>query len=400
LGVLINKNRCRDCHYCSSAISCPGEKSCTACKACIDACPCEARSLDKIQQESHSISCKVNGQQIQVPYSQTVLQVLESIGFLITSFPKDKAIFAPCRTGGCFSCAVKIDGKLAPSCITPIRESMTIELDNTGVTPKRVISGFQAHYVGGVGTPKDLKAQSPLGFLEVACFASGCLFRCSTCQNWQITYLSKASPLTPQSASYRLTGKRHQYAVDRMAISGGESTLNRQWLIEFVKNLHKLNPDQDARIHIDTNAAILTPDYIDDLVEAGMTDIGPDLKGARLETFMKITHLKDENLADKYLTTSWDAVKYILDHYGDKIFIGVGIPYNNTFMSFEELSEIGNRLMKWDPNIQITVLDYRPEFRAQALKRPSYQEMVQVKDLLNGIGLKRVICQTYRGHIQ
>ncbi|MFX0174044.1 MAG: radical SAM protein, partial [Candidatus Hodarchaeota archaeon] len=87
------------------------------------------------------------------------------------------------------------------------------------------------------------------------------------------------------------------------------------------------------------------------------------------------------------------------DHYADEIFMGVGIPYNNAFMSFEELSEIGNTLMKWDPNLQITVLDYRPEFRAQALKRPSYQEMVQIKDLLNGIGLKRVICQTYRGYI-
>jgi pyruvate formate lyase activating enzyme len=342
----------------------------------------------------------VNGQQIQVPGSQTVLHVLESIGYTITAFPREEAIFAPCQTGGCFSCAVQIDRKLAPSCITPIRDGMTIEVDNTGITPKRVVSGFQAHYIGGVGTPKDLKAQSPLGFLEVACFSSGCLYRCTTCQNWQITYLSNAPPLTPQSASRRLTEIRHRYNVDRMAISGGESTLNRQWLIEFIENLHKLNTDQDARIHIDTNAAILTPDYIDDLVEAGMTDIGPDLKGARLETFMKITRATDENLANKYLTTSWDAVKYILDYYADEVFIGVGIPYNNTFMSFEELFEIGNTLMKWDPNLQITVLDYRPEFRAQTLKRPSYQEMVQIKDLLKGIGLKMVICQTYQGHIQ
>jgi pyruvate formate lyase activating enzyme len=347
-----------------------------------------------------SISCNVNGQQIQVPSSQTVLQVLELIGYSITVFPREEAIFAPCRTGGCFSCAVQIDGKLAPSCITPIRDGMTIEVDSTGITPKRVVSGFQAHYVGGVGTPKDLKAQSPLDFLEVACFSSGCLYRCPTCQNWQITYLSNTLPLTPQSASRRLTEIRHRYNVDRMAISGGESTLNRQWLIEFVENLRKLNTDQDARIHIDTNAAILTPDYIDNLVEAGMTDIGPDLKGTRLETFMKITRLTDENLAKKYLTTSWDAVKYILDCYADEVFMGVGIPYNNALMSFEELFEIGNTLMKWDPNLQITVLDYRPEFRAQALKRPSYQEMVQIKNLLNGIGLKRVICQTYQGHIQ
>ena len=38
--------------------------------------------------------------------------------------------------------------------------------------------------------------------------------------------------------------------VDRMAISGGESTLNRSWLIQFVKILRKLNPDKEARLKI------------------------------------------------------------------------------------------------------------------------------------------------------
>ena len=80
--------------------------------------------------------------------------------------------------------------------------------------------------------------------------------------------------MLPTEAAERLTIARKKFGVDRMAISGGESTLNRTWLIEFVRALKNLNPDSDARIHVDTNGSILTKDYIDELIGAGMTDIG------------------------------------------------------------------------------------------------------------------------------
>jgi pyruvate formate lyase activating enzyme len=331
---------------------------------------------------------------------QSVIQVLGSLGFNITSYPEKDSIFIPCRTGGCFSCAVLINGELKPSCITPISEGMDIITQVSDYTPKRIVSGFQGHHVGGVGTPKDLTFSSPLGYLEVACFASGCLYRCPTCQNWQITYMSNISPLTPNEAATRLTVERKHYQVNRMAISGGESTLNRKWLTEFIYSLKKLNPDNKARIHVDTNASILTTDYIDELVEKGMTDIGPDLKGIQLETFMKITNVKSNDLAKKYLRTSWNAVKYILDEYSDEIFMGVGIPFNKTFMSLEEISKIGYQLAEWNPEIQVTVLDYRQEFRAHTILRPTYKDMFQVKGILESSGLKKVICQTSGGYIR
>ena len=336
---------------------------------------------------------------MQIPIHQTVLHVLKLLGFPITSYPTKESIFAPCRTGGCYSCAVLINGELKPSCITPVRENMAIITQVEDVTPKRIVSGFQGHHVGGVGTPKNLVSRLQ-SYLEVACFASGCLYRCPTCQNWQITYLSKAQPLSPEEAVLKLTAERKRYQVDRMAISGGESTLNRKWLLQFVKQLKELNPDKDARIHVDTNAAILTTDYIDELIASGMTDIGPDLKGIHLETFMKITNQENKELAKKYLKTSWNAVKYILEEYPDRIFMGVGIPFNQAYMSLDEIFEIGSALVKWDPEVQVTVLDYRPEFRAQNLIRPTIKEMSEVKNVLEGSGLKKVICQTSKGYIQ
>lgn len=44
------------------------------------------------------------------------------------------------------------------------------------------------------------------------------------------------------------------------------------------------------------------------------------------------------------------------------------------------------------------VLDYRPAFRRN-LEQPAAGEMKEVKEILNGVGLKNVIAQTARGHI-
>gem|GEM_PF-5972862 len=40
-------------------------------------------------------------------------------------------------------------------------------------TPRRIVSGFMGHTVGGVGTPWHLEG---VYYIEVACFASGCNF--------------------------------------------------------------------------------------------------------------------------------------------------------------------------------------------------------------------------------
>jgi len=43
-------------------------------------------------------------------------------------------------------------------------------------------------------------------------------------KGWDITYNGKSRPMTPSEAAERLTKARKEFGVDRMAISGGEST--------------------------------------------------------------------------------------------------------------------------------------------------------------------------------
>ncbi len=347
---------------------------------------------------AEEITIQLNDESLKVPSGITVKKALQLSGYKIKKFPEKEALFVPCEVGGCWSCAVLIDGEPKPACKTLVRDGLHI---NTSLPekhqPKRIIHGFTGHPVGGVGTPWRLKRVQT--YIEVACFAAGCNFRCPQCQNWDITYNGKSRSMTPSEAAERLTVARKKFSVDRMAISGGESTLNRAWLVGYVRTLKSLNLDVDARIHIDTNGSILTKDYIDELIDAGMTDIGIDLKGCTTESFMRITAVKERGLAALYLSTAWKAVRYLAERYNDLIFTGVGIPYNAKLISLDEIGLIGKKLYGIDPKIQVCALNYRPEFKRFDLQKPSYDEMVEVHNVLKDAGLKTVICQTDRGHI-
>jgi pyruvate formate lyase activating enzyme len=344
------------------------------------------------------VSITLDGKGLQVQAGITVKKALELGGYKVSKYPEPASLFTPCETGGCWSCAVEVDGQPQRACVTSVGDGMNIRtVLPDSYLPRRILTGFSGHQVGGVGTPWRLKSGG--AYIEVACFAAGCNLRCPQCQNWDITYQSQGNPMFPREAAERMTEARHKFAVHRMAISGGESTLNRKWLLEYIKELKKLNSDANARIHVDTNGSILTKDYIDELVEAGMTDVGADLKGFHLESFIRITGIRDKELAEIYHRTAWEAVRYLIKSYKERVFTGVGIPYNRKLISIQEIGMMGEKLHQIDPELQVCVLDYRPEFKRQDLIKPSYKEMVEIHRVLSGRGLKTVICQTEYGHI-
>jgi len=55
-----------------------------------------------------------------------------------------------------------------------------------------------------------------------------------------------------------------RYAADRC--EQGEPTLNRRWLIEASGSIWRMNPG--ARLHLDSRRAILSEEYVDELLEA------------------------------------------------------------------------------------------------------------------------------------
>lgn len=393
---VIDYSKCSSCGFCSWYVDCPGRDKCVDCRVCFLGCPNRAVVRVVDNNDRRTVKVKIDGEVYCLPEKITLKRALELIGYKFSKLPVDEGIYAPCETGGCYACAVWVDGRVAQLCTTPVHDGMIVELE-ADFHPVRIVSGFMPHLVGGVGTPWHLKVKGR--YIEVACFAHGCNFRCPQCQNWVVTYSNNLSPITPEKAAEKLSLLRRRYGVDRMAISGGEPTLNRRWLITFFKELRRLNSDGHARFHLDTNTSLLTRDYIDELVEVGVTDIGADIKALNLETFVEVTGVDDEDLAKSYLNTAWNAVKYIIDEYLDRVFLGVGIPYNKAWMSDEELYRIGCKLAEINPDIQVCLLDYRPEFRRRDIRWPNFHEMRVAKKILEEAGLRTVIAQTRFGHV-
>ena len=342
--------------------------------------------------QSRMASIEVDGKTIEVQDGSSIKEALMAAGMKITTLSSSEGHYMPCQTGGCWACAVNVDGKLQPVCVSTVHHEMKIKTDVSDLPPRRLVGGFMGHHVGGVGTPWWLRGD----WIEVACFTSGCNFCCPQCQNWRFTYLDIGEALTPEQAARKMTATRKQYGVDRIAISGGECTLNKRWLFEYLRLLRELNPG--AHLHVDTNGSILTDGYLDELVEVGMTDIGIDLKALRISTFQEISGLVDEYPAGRYMETAWKAVEYIQCNY-PMVFLGIGIPYNKALISIDEVADMGQRIAEIDPWIQVCALDYRPEFMRPDLIRPTYWDMFQVYGVLRDAGLESVVCQTERGKI-
>jgi pyruvate formate lyase activating enzyme len=405
MRVKLIEERCRNCNFCGLVL-CPQKdvkkaiKSgrCMGCGACLLVCPEKAIIADhELDYPFEEYQIQVNGKLVNA--RGMIKDALKKAGIRIEKFreyggsSKAERVFMPCQSGACWACSVKVNGRYALSCITPLSPNMEIRtLENP--PPLRVVSGFGAHTVGGVGTPYHLKEKNRP--IEVVAFTHGCNLRCQQCQNYQMAYTAGGHLLDGHETAQILGGLKDQYQVNRIALSGGECTLNPSWLLEVIKSIRMFS--QDVKIHVDTNGTILNPDYIDDLVNAGMTEIGVDLKAIYLPTFMGITGLEEAELAEKYLKNSWNAVEYILKNK-ISIFLGVGIPYHPELISKDEVEDMGRHLAELDPEVQVSVLDYRGEFRRGDLERPSFEEMMEIKYILNSTGLHTVIAQTSEGHI-
>jgi len=394
--VRVNHSKCVHCGFCNLVSGCYSLGDCVGCLSCFYACPYEARELvESPLDTSNLVMVYIDGIEFKVPRNVTVAKALELIGISFNPVGSGGVSLA-CRTGGCWACAVVIDSTLERSCITPVRDGMRVGLDVEGFKPLRIVHGPEPHLVGGKGTP--WWEVNYLEYVETAVWVAGCNLRCPQCQNYHVTYDNVSTPMTPEEVGRLVIHYHRRYRTKGIAISGGEPTINRRWLVEFFRYVSS-RVESRVRKHLDSNGTVLTRDYIDELVDVGCNNIGVEPKCVRVETYMRVTGIDDRGLAMKYLQTAWEAVKYIYDNYRDRVYLGVGLIYNKDLITLDEVAEAGDKIYSIDPTIQVTVLDYFPTFRRRWLRRPTVNEMLEVKKVLEDRGLKTVIVQTEVGHI-
>ena len=394
--VKVDYEKCAHCGFCVHVNTCYSPGLCVGCLSCYYACPYEARVLVETPLESGDyVRIYVDNVEYKVPRRLTVAKALEVLGYKLHP-PGSRGPSLACGTGGCWACAVVVDGSLERACVTPVIDGMRIELSTENYTPLRIVHGPEPHLVGGKATP--WWEVDYVNYVEAAVWVAGCNLRCPQCQNYHVTYDNSTPPMTPEEAAKLVVHVHREYGTRGVAISGGEPTINRKWLVEFFREVSK-RVNSKTRRHLDSNGTVLTRDYVDELVEAGCNNIGVEPKCVRVETYTRITGINNRDLAERYLETAWRAVEYIYTYHRDRVYLGVGLVYNRDLVTLEEIAEAGERIASIDTSIQVTVLDYFPAFRRKWLKRPTVDEMLRVKRVLEDCGLKTVIVQTSAGHV-
>ncbi|HEA67016.1 MAG TPA: radical SAM protein [Desulfobacterales bacterium] len=376
--IAVRDETCLDCGFCRHFVSCSKMQMgrCIGCGACIKGCPQGAIRLQPLADPKSTINFTVDGKSYTTQGPVSVLEALRELG-RVTDEPGSKAggIQPHCSTGGCWNCAVLIDGVLDRSCVIPLREKMEI------ITTLEILQQAEPK--------RTVTLMRPAPHYHPSVFTHGCNYHCDLCHNWNLTFSSSGSAIHPKEAVTKLDLDPERDSW--VGISGGEPTLNRAWLTELVKALHKAVPD--SRIQLDTNASLLTPDYIDELAAAGITDISPDLKALHLDTFIKACGTRSEKIARQYLETSWNAVRYLNDTYSKKIFMAVSLPCHPRIHSKAEIEDIGRSIAEINPEIPVTLIEYQPAFQLRDWPFLSPKIMEQAQKILESAGLHKVIVQ-------
>ncbi|MGC9443762.1 MAG: radical SAM protein [Candidatus Methanospirareceae archaeon] len=105
---------------------------------------------------------------------------------------------------------------------------------------------------------------------------SGCNFRCRGCFSFAREPIGE--PMTAEQVEALVKRAARQYYGDTLleeaVITGGEPTLDREYLVTLLARLHEMVPE----IVLDTHGYYLDDAYLRELIKAGLTEVMFDLK--------------------------------------------------------------------------------------------------------------------------
>ncbi|MCD6509489.1 MAG: (2Fe-2S)-binding protein [Thermoprotei archaeon] len=150
--VRIDSSLCRGCDFCKTVNVCYSPSRCLGYLSCYYSCPFEARVIEYEDEYVREVTIYVDKVRYRVPDGITVAEALRYVGFEFKRPGLGEPSLA-CKTGGCWACALIINGSLERTCITPVINGMRIDTQVRDIEPRRIVHGPSPHIVGGKATP-------------------------------------------------------------------------------------------------------------------------------------------------------------------------------------------------------------------------------------------------------
>ena len=194
---------------------------------------------------------------------------------------------------------------------------------------------------------------------------SGCNFRCKGCFSIARDPVGELMSVE-QLISLVKRSSREYYGdtpLEEAVITGGEPTLDRQYLVDLVSQLK----DFIGWIVLDTNGYLLDDAYLHELIEAGLTEVMFDLKAW------------DEKLHEWYTGYSNKRIlENIRNAYG-KVKLVVNTIYIPGIVDEREIEKIAQFLseIEYKEEIDYRINRFRAELSHEKIARNPYPEEIE-----------------------
>ncbi len=193
---------------------------------------------------------------------------------------------------------------------------------------------------------------------------SDCNFKCRGC--FSIAREPVGEPMTVGQLITLVKNAAIEYygdtQLEEAVLTGGESTLNRHYLVDLVSHLKEFV----GWIVLDTNGYFLDDAYLEELIEAGLTEVVFDLKAW------------DEKLHEWYTGyTNKRILANIRNAYG-KVKLVVNTVYIPGIVDDSEIENIAQFLAEIDTNgeIDYRINRFRAELSPEQIARNPYPEEI------------------------
>ncbi len=194
---------------------------------------------------------------------------------------------------------------------------------------------------------------------------SGCNFKCKGC--FSIARGTVGEPMTVEQLISLVKKSSSEYygntPLEEAVITGGEPTLNRHYLVDLVTQLKKIV----GWIVLDTNGYFLDDAYLEELIEAGLSEVMFDLKAY------------DEKLHEWYTGHSNKRILANIRNAYGKIKLVVNTVYIPGIADDPEIEQIVKFLAEIDKKgeIDYRINRFRAELSHEKISRNPYPEEIE-----------------------